>query len=376
MKIALVTLIFAATLASVESSRRLNHKKKTKKKGNKSGGNNKGNKKGNKIVGGVLAGQQEFPFFVLGDGCGASLVWEDVVLTAAHCKGAFSNRVLVSAWEWDTEAGGAQYRDVQSSMVVHPSYGSNDAWDMMMFKIQKPDLAHILPIPLNRNGGSPVNDQALTVIGFGTLRENGQLSDKLRKVDVEYIPHQECSNMYPGQVNELANLCAGVNGGGKDSCQGDSGGPIFDKTGTLVGVVSWGDGCAVAGKPGVYARISGSIDWIDSTICELSANKPDWCSGGVPPPAPAPTTGIIAAPPTPTPPAPTPTPPAPTPTPPAPTPTFKPPTPWPTKTDTFSPTKKPEEFCKRRFQKCKKHWECCSSFCKQKWWENKGSCAK
>ena len=37
-----------------------------------------------RIVGGENAEAGEFPFFVQWMGCGASLVWEDILLTAAH----------------------------------------------------------------------------------------------------------------------------------------------------------------------------------------------------------------------------------------------------------------------------------------------------
>ena len=59
-----------------------------------------------RIVGGQDATKGEYPFFVQGDGCGASLIWKDIVLTAAHCQGHIGNwrgRVLVGASEYNVE---------------------------------------------------------------------------------------------------------------------------------------------------------------------------------------------------------------------------------------------------------------------------------
>ena len=58
-------------------------------------------------------------------------------------------------------------------------------------------------------------------------------------------------------------LIKGYDAGGKDACQGDSGGPLAIN-GTLVGVVSWGYGCAVPSYPGVYSRVAVVADWIRS----------------------------------------------------------------------------------------------------------------
>ena len=65
-------------------------------------------------------------------------------------------------------------------------------------------------------------------------------------------------------------LCAGYpNVGGKDACQGDSGGPyVCNDNGKAViaGVVSWGNGCAHADFPGVYARVTIVLNWIQSNM--------------------------------------------------------------------------------------------------------------
>merc|ERR1712013_781493 len=78
------------------------------------------------------------------------------------------------------------------------------------------------------------------------------------------------SSSYEGRISEEM-LCAGAPG--KDSCQGDSGGPFTVKSEEtnqhdLVGVVSWGDGCAADGMFGVYAEVAKLRDWIDAKIEE------------------------------------------------------------------------------------------------------------
>lgn len=84
------------------------------------------------------------------------------------------------------------------------------------------------------------------------------------------LSHEECQNSTYGPARITENMiCAGIPEGGKDSCQGDSGGPLHVKMSDtssfhLVGVVSWGEGCARPKTPGVYTRVSRYLSWIES----------------------------------------------------------------------------------------------------------------
>jgi len=105
------------------------------------------------------------------------------------------------------------------------------------------------------------------VTGWGSLGSpDNQIPEILQEVNVTIITNDVCksapSRFYKKSISE-AMLCASAPG--KDSCQGDSGGPLTvveNGRETLVGVVSWGQGCALPKFPGVYARVTAAMDWI------------------------------------------------------------------------------------------------------------------
>jgi hypothetical protein len=103
------------------------------------------------------------------------------------------------------------------------------------------------------------------VSGWGNTSEGGPGSDTLRQATVPILPDGICADpaVYSSDFWDGAMVCAGILAGGIDACQGDSGGPLAGPATSgdhrLVGVVSWGFGCARTNRPGVYTRIAGPL---------------------------------------------------------------------------------------------------------------------
>mmetsp|Transcript_11660 Transcript_11660/g.16471 ORF Transcript_11660/g.16471 Transcript_11660/m.16471 type:complete len:511 (+) Transcript_11660:3-1535(+) len=241
----------------------------------------------NRIVGGTQVDAPGiYPFFVSWDGsCGGSLIHSDLVLTAAHCNSILSNRITVNAYRLNRDDTEGAVPGRVRSRHRHPEYNSRTlSNDFMILKLRTP-VTSIDPVPFNTDGSVPAANDNLKVIGLGTTRSGGSQSTYLQEVTVKTYSDQACDDYYSGGIVRDTMFCAGNDAGGKDSCQGDSGGPIFtyDENGravSQVGVVSWGEGCALRGYPGVYAEISAVQQWIEDQICNLSSDKPSYCNGG------------------------------------------------------------------------------------------------
>jgi len=243
-----------------------------------------------RIVGGRDAPEDAYPFFVSWGGCGASLVADNVILSAAHCNVIDSDEVIVGqSRKEENNSNGVRRKIIKRE--PHPDYtGRSINYDYLVMQLDEAvDTGVYPPIGLNFQSSIPEGQQELTVIGFGALSQGGYSTpDKLQEVDVNYIPSRTCNRgflSYNGDVKDPTMFCAGTNGG-KDSCQGDSGGPIFTKGESMeqVGIVSWGRGCAQRRYPGVYSRISGEYDWIKAQVCNLANTPPDYCNNDSPGP--------------------------------------------------------------------------------------------
>ena len=208
--------------------------------------------------------------------CGATLITECHLATAAHCvgRGGVNNVAYINArqmYNAVTKNGGELY--YWSNIIAeapHPSYltweKDNDIAYLTLEKCVPPYYldAGIQIAPLGSDAVCK-SSGGLDVAGYGRLAQDDYTKPNvLQAVEVNYMDN--CTQYYPGKITSNM-ICAGVPEGGKDSCQGDSGGPMFSTSGELCGVVSWGSGCAIAGKPGVYTNAYVYTSWLQSQCC-------------------------------------------------------------------------------------------------------------
>ncbi|XP_016309140.1 transmembrane protease serine 4b isoform X3 [Sinocyclocheilus anshuiensis] len=224
-----------------------------------------------RIVGGLDTAVEHWPWQVSLQWnhqhvCGGALLSKHWVISTAHC---FTGRTReLSPWTvvlGQTEVAGSRGVSVET-IVVHNNYSrlSND-FDIAMLKLTWPVTVgdSILPVCLPPHQLSM--KEMLVVTGWGLLKEKGELPSVLQKASVPLIDRSECSkpSVYGSAITPRM-LCAGFLKGNIDACQGDSGGLLvyLSSRWQLMGIVSWGVGCAREGKPGVYTDVSQLLNWI------------------------------------------------------------------------------------------------------------------
>lgn len=249
-----------------------------------------------RIVGGIEAPEGTLPWQVslfsaaFGHFCGGTILGDTWVITAAHC---LTNQDLrqpqFRVLEGTTSLlAGGRIREVVR-VIRHEAYDNrtkaNDIALLQLAPVATEMRAAdrsangnllIAPLALDRSTARQTGQVRGTVSGFGLTQEDASISARLMMVDVPVIDTTTCNGpaLYNGAILP-GMMCAGKlapdsEGDIVDSCQGDSGGPLVQGVGTnaprLIGVVSWGEGCARPNRPGVYTQVAYFSAWISANM--------------------------------------------------------------------------------------------------------------
>ncbi|CAK9821368.1 Clotting factor G beta subunit [Anthophora retusa] len=234
-----------------------------------------------RIVGGNMTSVYEYPWIVSMSKqgtfyCAGSLITRRHILTAAHCLEGFEKRniklVLADSDRPNIDKS-AIIRRIKS-VIIHEdfhTYTFNN--DIAIIEMDRPvDVNGIVRTAcLPEDKAIDYTGATATVVGWGRTGETQPVSDELRKVNLPILSQEECDQAGYQKNRITENMfCAGYLEGELDACFGDSGGPLHVK-GTfghleVIGIISWGRGCARPNFPGIYTKLTNYLGWLKDNL--------------------------------------------------------------------------------------------------------------
>jgi trypsin len=186
-----------------------------------------------RIVGGELASEYAWPWqvylslrgqFI----CGGTLIDRQHVVTGAHCivgqsddANDFLIRVGAHNMARQGYYAGTVYR--VSKIFVHENYvnavnGYDIAIIRLAYTVDLSDTVNIICLPPSPSFTVP-DYQPVVITGFGLTSEGGSLPYTLQQAIIQVLP--TCGRVY-NSFDSNTQVCAGLQGGGRDTCQGNT----------------------------------------------------------------------------------------------------------------------------------------------------------
>jgi len=242
---------------------------------------------GRRVVGGENTEVNEYPWMVglytrtsSLPSCGGSLINSKWLITAGHCHTSSHPLTKAVLGEHDTRVTTETQIRIERGItrkIRHPEYNDDTLKnDIALFLLDEPvDTSVYVPVCMPAPG-SDYEGKDAWVTGWGTTTEDGVQAEILQELELTVVNDGVCYDAmtsklgtYWGKTFANEQICAGGEAG-KDGCQGDSGGPFVHDRGEdvweLIGVVSWGLGCARPGVYGIYTEVDHYLSWIATTL--------------------------------------------------------------------------------------------------------------
>ncbi|XP_017014661.2 trypsin delta-like [Drosophila takahashii] len=191
--------------------------------------------------------------------CDAVIYSDQIVITAAHCIPSNNSTEITIRVGSSKGNSGGQLVNV-STIQIHEGFGQSWSNNIAVIRL-KTSLrmsANVKSIPLADS--SPEPGSSASVSGWGRLG-----CYQLLETTVNIKDLNSCQTSY-GQGITKDMICAAAEGIG--FCSAASGGPLVSE-GKLVGIVSFGKGCAHPDYPGIYVDVAQLKSWILKAIRKL-----------------------------------------------------------------------------------------------------------
>uniref|UniRef100_A0A673NHF0 Transmembrane serine protease 5 n=1 Tax=Sinocyclocheilus rhinocerous TaxID=307959 RepID=A0A673NHF0_9TELE len=234
-----------------------------------------------RIVGGVEATLGRWPwqvslYYSNRHICGGSIITNQWIVTAAHCmwRNLALHHLLTNGYAavngcHQNESSNSVERIIYNKNYNHRTHDNDIALVKLRAPLNFSDT--IRPVCLPQYDYDLPGGTQCWISGWGyTQPDDVHIPEVLKEAPVPLISAKKCNSscMYNGEITPRM-LCAGYTEGKVDACQGDSGGPLVcqdENVWRLVGVVSWGTGCAEPNHPGVYTKVAEFLEWIYEII--------------------------------------------------------------------------------------------------------------